>query len=67
MIDDYVPCGIDANTSTLNPNLTVLTGMNVVAEQIGIQLGSYYCAYLVILAHPSSLLLISCNLRPNYF
>ena len=67
MIDDYVPCGIDANTLTLNPNLTVLTGMNVVSEQIGIQLGSYYCAYLVILAHPSSLLLISCYYRPNYF
>ena len=59
MIDDHVPCGIDANKLTLNPNLTVLPGMNEVAEQIGIQLGSYYGAYLVILAHTSNLLIIS--------
>ena len=58
-MDEHVPCGIDVNTLTLNPNLTVLPEMDEVAKRIGIQLGDYYCVYLVILAHPSNLLIIS--------
>ena len=65
MANESIPCGVDANTLTLNPSLPALGATDVpldmdeVAEQVGIQLGSYYCAYLVILAHPSNLLIIS--------
>ena len=58
MFNDIMPCGVDANTLTLNPNLTILPDLDKVAEQIGMQLGNYYGAYL-ILAHPSKLLIIS--------
>ena len=58
MYNDPIPCGVDANTLTLNPNLTVLPDLDRVAEQIGLQLGNYYGAYL-ILTHPSNLLIIS--------
>ena len=58
MFNDIMPCGVNANKLTLNPNLTILPDLDKVAEQIGMQFGNYYGAYL-ILAHPSKLLIIS--------
>ena len=58
MFNDIMPCGVAADTLTLNPNLTRLPDLDKVAEQIGIQLGNYYGAHLV-LAYPSNLLIAS--------
>jgi hypothetical protein len=58
MFNDPMPCGVDAKSLTLNPNLTVVPDLDNVAEQIGLQLGNYYGVYL-ILAHPWNLLIIS--------
>ena len=57
MFNDTIPCGVDENTLTLNPNLTIVPDLDKVAEQVGMQLGNYYGVYL-ILAHPSNLLII---------
>ena len=58
MFNDAMPCGVDANELTLNPNLTILPDLNKVAEQIGMQFGNYYGEY-IILVHPMNLLIIS--------
>ena len=72
MFNDSVPCGVDASTLTLNLSLielldedVMLSNMDGLAEQVGMQLGSYYCAYLVILAHPSNLLIFSLFSQTN--
>jgi hypothetical protein len=58
MFNDPMPCGVDAKSLTLNPNLTVVPDLDKVAEQIGLQFGNYYSLYL-ILVHPWNLLIIS--------